>query len=245
MITTAIVGIVTSLATLQAAAQTRIPDQARREAFQHYQRGMELLAAEQFEKAADAFRSAVGLDDLFTDAHYGLGRSYMGLQRYTSAVQAYEACLKAAEQLHGLRNSDRVAHDRRIDDEIRAMREAEANIRRQTTGGVQPQILQLEARRRELERSRSSLSDTFEPPAEVLLALGSAHFRNGDLPLAQGRWEEAVKVNSRLGEAWNNLAVAYMRGGRKADAERAVKNAESAGFRVNPRLKDDIRAMKE
>jgi hypothetical protein len=37
--------------------------------------------------------------------------------------------------------------------------------------------------------------------------------------------------------------VSYLRAGRKADAERAVKNAEGAGFRVNPRLKADIRAL--
>jgi hypothetical protein len=31
--------------------------------------------------------------------------------------------------------------------------------------------------------------------------------------------------------------------GRKADAEASVKAAEKAGYRVNPRLKEDIRKM--
>jgi Flp pilus assembly protein TadD len=78
----------------------------------------------------------------------------------------------------------------------------------------------------------------------VLLSLGSAHFRNGDRDAAEKYWTDAVKVNSRLGEAWNNLAVIHLGTGNKKAAEEAVRNAERAGFRVNPRLKDDIRAMK-
>ena len=60
---------------------------------------------------------------------------------------------------------------------------------------------------------------------------------------ARERWEEAVAANSKLGEAWNNLAVVYMQSGRRGEAEAAVKNAERNGFRVNPNLKDDIRNL--
>ena len=52
-----------------------------------------------------------------------------------------------------------------------------------------------------------------------------------------------MSVNSRLGEAHNNLAVLYMQRGRKADAEAAVKAAERARFRVHPQLKEDIKNM--
>ena len=214
-----------------------------REAYQQYQRGQEFLSTEQFDRAADAFRAAIKLDTDFTDAHYGLGKAYMGLQRYASAVQAYEHCIEAARRIYSNRERDRAGTDQQITDQIRALRETVAAIRRQKTGNVENQVLQVEARIRELERSKGSMSGPFEPPAEVLLSLGSAHFRNGNAEAAQQNWEQAVKVNSRLGEAWNNLAVSYMRGGRKADAETAVKNAEKNGFKVNPRLKDDIRKM--
>jgi tetratricopeptide (TPR) repeat protein len=49
------------------------------------------------------------------------------------------------------------------------------------------------------------------------------------------------EVNSKLGEAHNNLAVVYLQTGRVAEAEAAIKTAEKAGFRVNPQLKDDIK----
>jgi tetratricopeptide (TPR) repeat protein len=215
----------------------------QREAYQQYQRGQELLSAEQYDRAVEAFQSAIKFDSNFTDAYYGLGKAYMGLQRYASAVQAYEACIEAARRIYSGRERDRAGTDQQITDQIRALRETIIAIRRQKTGNIEAQVLQVEARIRELERSKSSMSGPFEPPAEVLLSLGSAHFRNDNAELARQRWEEAVKVNSRLGEAWNNLAVIYLRAGRKADAEAAVRNAEKNGFKVHPRLKDDIRKM--
>jgi len=228
-----------------SAAATQIPqaNQNQREAYQQYQRGQEFLSAEQYDRAVDAFQSATKLDPNFTDAYYGLGKAHMGLQRYASAVQAYEACIDAARRIYSNRERDRAGTDQQITDQIRALRETIIAIRRQKTGNIEAQVMQVESRMRELERSKSSLSGPFEPPAEVLLSLGSAHFRNGNADGAQQRWEEAVRVNSKLGEAWNNLAVVYLRAGRKTDAEAAVKHAEKSGFRVNPRLKDDIRKM--
>ena len=231
---------------LPAGAQGLASDTDRREAFKHYRVGQELLSAEQYEKAAEAFRTSIKYDPLLTDAHYGLGQSFMGLQRYASAIQAFNGCIDAARRLHDLRQKDRVSTDRVIDEEIRELKDS---VRRVASGQVrvgQPQIkqTQLEQRIQELERSRSTLSANFEVPATVLLSLGSAHFRNGDRAAAERHWSDAVQINSKLGEAWNNLAVIHLGAGRKKDAEDAVKNAERAGFRVNPRLRDDIRAMK-
>ncbi|MEZ5283448.1 MAG: tetratricopeptide repeat protein [Vicinamibacterales bacterium] len=240
MLTTVLVLALTT-GGLQAPA---LSDADRREALQQYQLGMALLASEQWEKAETAFRASIGRDELFTDAHYGLGRALMGQERFAEAVRAYEGCLDAARALFSLREKDRVAADQRVIDQSRALREAVVQIRRQKGQQTENQVLQIEARIRELERSRTGMAGRFEPPPQVLLALGSAHFRNGDADDARVNWEAAVAGNPKLGEGWNNLAVEYMREGRKGDAERAVKNAEGAGFRVNPRLKADIAAMR-
>jgi tetratricopeptide (TPR) repeat protein len=231
---------VSALAASGTGGTSQIPanEADRRSALTHYRSGQELLAAEQFAKAADAFSAAIALEPLLTDAHYGLGQAYMGLERFASAIQAFGRTIEAARALHDLRNRDRVAADRAIDDELRELRDT---LRRRKDQPLR--VMQLEARISEVERSRSSLGQPFETPASVLLALGSAHYRNGDADAAEQHWSSAVRVNSKLGEAWNNLAVVYMTSGRKQDAEAAIKNAELAGFRVNPRLKDKIRSM--
>lgn len=227
------------------STQSLVSEQDRREAFTHYRAGQELISAEQWERAAIEFGAAIKIDGLFTDAHFGRGQAFMGLQRYTSAVQAFEATIEAARTLHSLRDKNRVEVDRQIDEELRELRE---QLRRTETlkgGGALARTTQLEDRAKDLERQKSSDGSPFEPPAGVALALGSAYFRSGDPGKAEEWWREAVRVNSRLGdEGWNNLAVIYLTSGRKPLAQEAVRNAERAGFRVNPRLKDDIKAMK-
>jgi tetratricopeptide (TPR) repeat protein len=223
-------------------AQSIVSESDGRAAMSHYRTAQELLAREQWEKAAAAFADAIKLDPLFIDAHYGRGQAFMGLQRYRSAIQAFEGALGASRALHGLRDSHRTNVDRQIEDEIRELRD---QLRRTQSvkGGVAMRTTQLEERIRDLERQKSSLGGPFEAPAVISLALGSAYFRNGDRAEAEALWDDAVRVNNRLGEAWNNLAAIYLTSGRKKNAEAAVRNAERAGFRVNPRLKDDVAKM--
>ena len=205
-----------------------------------------MLSGEQFEKAAEAFRTAVTKDPLLAMGYYGEGQAYMGLRRFASAAKSYEECIEAYRTLASMAQGNQVAVDRQRDQEIRELKESAQMVQSgtiKTSGDAQNMILRLESRIRDLEQQKQRGFEAFQPPAEVLLALGSAQFRNGNAAEAQRRWEEAVKANAKLGEAWNNLAVIYMQAGRKADAQAAIKNAEKAGFRVNPRLKDDIARM--
>ena len=215
-------------------------DLARRTAYHHFVRGQEFLQSELYDKAVDEFQQAIKHDRLFTDAHYGLGQAYMGLRRYASAIQAFDRTLDAARTIFGMREQDRARTDLLITDQLRALREALAQTAKMASG-QRTAVLNIESRIRELERSKSALVERFEPPARVLLALGSAHYRNGNAIAARENWEQAVKANAKLGEAWNNLAVVYMESGRRLEAEEAVRNAEKNGFRVNPRLKEDIK----
>ena len=58
-------------------------------------------------------------------------------------------------------------------------------------------------------------------------------------------YKAVIDVNPSFGEAHSNLAVVYLVTGRIDEADTAVKTAEKAGFKANPRLKDDIAAAKK
>jgi tetratricopeptide (TPR) repeat protein len=218
----------------------------RRRALERYRAGLPLLVAERYEQAATEFSAAIELDPLMTLARYGLGQSYMGLKRYPSAIQAFIGARDAYTRLAALMQTNASEYNRRLDDEIRELRDSVQRVRSgQIKGATETTAMQLEKRIDDLEKIRRERVSgaVIVVPAEVSLALGSAYYRSGQAQDAEREWREAVSVNPRLGEAHNNLAVLYMQSGRKADAEAAVKAAERARFRVHPQLKEDIKNM--
>jgi tetratricopeptide (TPR) repeat protein len=225
-------------------------DATRTKALSHFRAGQELMLGEQFEKAEAQFSQAVDLDQLLTLAHYGLGQSRMAQKKYAGAVTAFTGCREAYRQIYMLQQSDAALLDRRVDFEVRELQDSINTLRSgriKSFGGVastaDTKIAQLETRIRDLERMRQRGGGVFRAPAEVHLALGSAHFRNGQLPEAEQEWKAATAVNDRLGEAHNNLAALYAMGRRKKEAVDEVRAAERAGFRVNPQLKSDIERL--
>ena len=60
-----------------------------------YRAGQDLMAREQFEKAAESYKAAIDKDPLLSVAHYQLGQAYMQLKRFASAVMAYQGCIPA------------------------------------------------------------------------------------------------------------------------------------------------------
>ena len=229
--------LITSIAA-PATAQKIADAQSRREAVQFFRTGQEFFSAEKFDRAAEAFTKAIDKDPLFTLAHYQAGQSYMNLKRYASAIKAFKDCLQASSTLYGLAETDRFAVEKQRDDEIHEMRES---VKALQQAGHTLQVTRAEQHLSDLEKQRTSLNGGYRPPAEVLLSLGSAFFRNGDREAAETEWKAAIDVNPKLGEAHNNLAVIYMTTGRYKEADAEVKAAEKTGFRVNPQLKEDLK----
>lgn len=215
----------------------------RREALHHYREGQQLMAAEQFQKAADAFRQAVEHDHLFALAHFGEGQAYMGLRRFVSAARAFAASRDAFRALHQLAQENRDAVERRRQDEILQLRDLARQLGADRTGRRDAALARMEARLSELERRYLPPAGRFEPPPFLSLALGSAYFRNDQLNEAELEWKAAAAADERFSEAHNNLAALYAMTGRKQEAEAAVRAAERAGFRIHPQLKADIQNM--
>lgn len=236
------IALIVATTTLPPTAQQLADEQGRRQAIVHYRAGQEFMSAEKFDRAAEEFSKAIQYDGLFTLAHYSLGQAHMNRQRYASAIQAFRACIEAFRALFALAETNRFAVDKQREDEIREMRETIRRIQAQVRLGQKSelQLIQAEQQLRDLENQRSPLRGAFRPPAEVLLALGSAHFRNGDPEEAEVAWKNAIDANPKLGEAHNNLAVIYMQSERFDLAEQELKLAEKAGFRVNPQFKEDL-----
>jgi Flp pilus assembly protein TadD len=230
--------IVLAAAAVVDAADHQLADPPRRrQALEMYRAGQELMSRERFDEAAEAFRKSIERDPLLSVAHYQLGQAYMNLRRFTSATLAYQGAIEAMRTLHGLEQASRFEVDKQREEEIRELRVEMS----QALASSPLKRVVLEQRVHDLEKQSRSMGGPFRAPAFVLLALGSAHFRNGELEVAEAEWKAALEADPKYGEAHNNLAVVYMMNGRLQDAEAEIKLADKYGFRMNPQFKEDLK----
>ena len=181
-------------------------------------------------------------------AHYGLGQAHMALKEYPSAVKAFQGARTAFHHRAADTVTRNLENDQRRQDRVRELRD---KIRENQQlifppGSRQAQIRDMRLQQWEIEvqmLQRSTLAgvqQTPDIPPGILLALGSAHFRAGQLADAEREYRAALEVQPRLGEARTILAGALLLTGRAAEASEQIKLAEKGGFKVAPGLKQDV-----
>lgn len=174
-----------------------------------------------------------------------LGRADMALKRFVAASLAYVKCkelylAQAGRRFSNAQEAQRYRNDRllEIDELIRQTQSGPATMR------SSEQLRQLQEQRRQLQDLASrgnNMTIDASVPSWVSLALGSAYFRSGKLADAEREYKEAITVDSRAGEAHNNLAVVFLETGRLTEADASLTAAKKAGFKVNPQLEQEIK----
>src|SRR5262245_4523770 len=246
-VSSAFVLLIAGLTILPARA-TQLAEREQLAASQHFKRGMESLLRDQYDVAEQEFKGAVAIDPLYDAAFYGLGQVYMATKKYGEALKAYLASRDAFKAATAAEVLASTASDRRLRDQIDGLKDNERNMMRLGSGlGAARAIDQIRQQIQQLENRKSRRAGATPPPvpAGYSMAIGSAYFRLNDVANAEKEYKAAVEVNPSFGEAHSNLAVVFFVTGRLPEAETAIKAAEKAGFKVNPRLKDDIAAAKK
>jgi tetratricopeptide (TPR) repeat protein len=216
----------------------------------HYQRGNEALHNEKYEVAEQEFQASIKLDPTFELSRYGLGQTYMAMKRYPEAVAAFQKCRDVFHANSVADAGNQLARDQRIDDTIKELEDQKriyqqpSNIRGSVNAGLaQNRVQQINVQLTSLQDARHRQVTGEEPtPAWLSLGLGSAYFRSSAFADAEREYKNAITVDPKLGEAHNNLAVVYLMTNRASEASAELTAAEKAGFKVNPQLKEDVRA---
>lgn len=219
------------------------------QATQHYRAGWELMRSESWDRAVYEFQESIRFDPKFALAYYSLGRAQMMLRRFPLAIDAYVKCRDLYLARVGEQFSNQMEANRFRDEQIMQYQEAIRQATATPTGGQRQTMslyqrqLQDDLRRLEEARSRNT-TVTFDNavPFFVSMSLGAAYFRSNRFEDAEREYKAALDANPNSGETRNNLAVLYMLTGRLNEALREVELAEKTGFKVNPGLKDDLRA---
>lgn len=239
--------VVSSLAGVRAS---QLSEREQHAVTQHFRSGMQALLTERYDNAEQEFRAAVRIDPLYDAAFYGLGQVYMATKRFDAAVKAYIAAREAFKSATADEALASVTSDRRLKDQIDALKDYERNLTRQMAvtrnPAAQAVIDRVHDQIRQLESRLGRRAGVTPPvPAGLSMALGSAYFRLNQIEDAEREYKAAILVDPSFGEAHSNLAVVYLVTGRITEADAALRAAEQAGFKVNPKLKDDITAAKK
>jgi Tfp pilus assembly protein PilF len=228
------------------------PSDPRQQALEHYKAGQSALYSERFDEAVQEFRKAISLDPLLVLAHYGLGQAHMALKDYSAAVRAYIGCRKSFhdEQASSLLNAKE--WEKRLDDQISAVEDrinllSSGHVQTGSSGGstTAATVQKLQEQRDTMRSQRQRSGSQAEPtPPWISVALGSAYFRTNAMADAEREFKAALEVDSKVGEAHNNLAVVYLLTKRADEAASEVELAERAGFKVPDGLKRDISQLR-
>jgi tetratricopeptide (TPR) repeat protein len=223
-----------------AFADDELTPQQFKESREHYRTGEDFMLEEDFTNAAAEFRMATRLDPDYTLAYYSLGQANMALGRYGDAATAYESCRDTIEARAKLDAQQRGAARQARTDELL---DIEGALLRWGGPEAIPNqaTMRLRERKRLLEQQQEKNAiNAVAVPAELSVALGSAYFRLHRLEDAEREYLAAIAAGDQTGAAHNNIAVIYMMDGRFDEAKRSVLWAEEAGFRVDPRFKEDL-----
>lgn len=221
----------------------------RESALSRFKAGEKAIEGSKWPEAEAALVKAVAFDPTLAIAHYGLGQTYMALQRFPDAVRSFTLARDAfrcfpmsaedrksrTDEILELREAVRALDQRRVKDIAVKWKEANGDVT--TPGSKMRTIRDAEQRLAELERS---LKDTDPSPPGVTLALGAALFQTNAIVEAETAFRQVLARDQGSGDAHHNLALVLTITDRLEEAEREITATEKAGVPVHPRLKQEF-----
>jgi len=215
-----------------------------KQATRFQQKGARALQNGDLPGAEKHFTKSLSAMPSFPAAHIGLGQIAMSRKDFEGALAHFE---QARDGYAGLGEAlldvetERYAN---AQDQIQALNDSISQFASQTTGAssnlsvsqMQNQISQLQAIQ---PPDRQKVG---EPPGEIYFYIGNALFRLGRRDEAVAAWETCSEMSPEFAMVHNNLALAFMQGGRLEEAMRSLERAERLGFEVNPAFKKDLKA---
>jgi len=227
--------------------------EARQSAMAQLEAGEAAILASQWPEAEAALLKAVAFDPLLAVAHYGLGETYMSLQRFEEAVGAFWTSRQAfrcitwseedrkrrIEEARELREALRRADQRRLQEIGVKWKEVNGDLA--TPGDKMRGSQDAERRLAELE---ASLKDADPSPTGVTLALGTALFQIGAIAEAEVEFRAVLGRDPRSGDAHHNLALVCTITDRLEEAEAEIAAARKAKVPIHPRLLEELERRK-
>ena len=205
---------------------------------QHVARGEALLKDKKFQEAAFEFRSALQIDEKLAGAHWGLSKSYEGLQRYQEAFEEMRTVVELDANnldvrvklgnyylMGGKESSAAVSEAERLAKEV--LQKDQNHIEGHILMGS---VLFAQNQKQEAFAELNHAVELDPKRVESYLSLARFHAMSGDTATAEATYQRAISVSSNSAMAHYEYGKFLVQMSRVDDAEKEFE----LGVQVEP-----------
>jgi len=214
---------------------------------EHCEVGCDYLDRKQYEKAINTFKETINIDPVYTDAHCGLGRAYLGQNDLDRAETAAKTALRLEENNHpdSRKLLDAITHYR---SGCNFLNNSEWNMaigKFQESINLEPifteahcglsrayfEVDKLEAAKKAAEEALK-LRYEYPPARKLLVDIKMKYYNNGKIYFNHEQYnqaifefQQAIEIDQNFKDAYLGLGKAYFKLEDLESAERKVREA--------------------
>jgi len=211
-----------------------------------YEGGNLVKARKEFQDVVERMAEHADAYFFLSQISYKEGKIDEALEDIQQAKDNYKVIAKMKTNMHQIMINQLRDQKETMDERIGSMREA-------ATAATGPQKSKLEAEVTKLQGQRNTITNRLnepipvdeETPADYFYFHGNVFVKQKKYQEAHDQYMEAVRINPKHGDSYNNLASLYYMVKKYSQAMEYLKLAEENGAEVNPKFKEALLKAQE
>jgi len=213
-----------------------------------FEKGKKFHAAGNLVKARKEFQDVVERMSEHADAYFFLsqisykeGKIDEALEEIQKAKDNYRFIAKMKINMHQIMINQLREQQDDIEERLNAMREAAAVATGTQKSKLSAEVTKLEGQKNTIvNRLNEPVPEEEETPSDYFYFHGNIFVKQKKYQEAHDQYMEAVRINPKHGDAYNNLASLYYMVKKYSQAMEYLKLAEENGAQVNPKFKEEL-----
>jgi tetratricopeptide (TPR) repeat protein len=215
-----------------------------------YLEGSKQFAKGNLEKAEIKLSAALEIMPVHADASFVLAQLQLKRKEFSRALASIadaEKNFASISQFHNITYQQYLQDLRQkrqdLQEQLGRMEDALRNVSSDQKGSLEEAMRGVSSSIQQIDLLlKSPVPTAIEIPADYFYIHGNILYQIGMLDDAAARYQEALRRDPRLGNAYNNLALVSFSRGRYEDALNCLLRAEGAGVKINPEFKKTVLA---
>jgi len=204
-----------------------------------YENGNLVKARKEFQDVVERMAEHADAYFFLSQISYKEGKIDEALEEIQQAKDNYKFIAKMKINMHQIMLNQLREQQDDIEERLNSMREAAATATGPQKSKLSAEVTKLEGRTI-VNRLNERIPEEEETPADYFYFHGNIFVKQKKYQEAHDQYIEAVRINPKHGDAYNNLASLYYMVKKYSQAMEYLKLAEENGAEVNPKFKQAL-----